>query len=111
MKMINASAEMKAQACLNLSRMYVDAGAGESQDNPFSSCRSANRPTKRYTASSSEVGRVMNWLQTLGFIGLSATQNLKKASIDTLSEPIFQWSLDIVPDLESTSVQYSGVNA
>ena len=55
----------------------------------------------------------MNWLQTLGFIGLSATQEPEdEASIDTLSEPIFQWSLDIVPDLEnSTSVQYSGVNA
>ena len=33
-KVINtASAEMKAQACLNLSRMYVDAGDLESQDN------------------------------------------------------------------------------
>ena len=55
----------------------------------------------------------MNLLQTLGFIGLSANQLPEDAtSLDALSEPILHWRLDIVPDLEnSTSVQYSGVNA
>lgn len=55
----------------------------------------------------------MYWLQTLGFIGLSVNQQPEdEPSLEALSEPTLQWNLDIVPDLEnSTSVQYSGVNA
>ena len=55
----------------------------------------------------------MNWLQTIGFLGVSATSSVEDSSLSPyLQEPVLKWRLDIVPELQnSTSVQYSGLNA
>lgn len=55
----------------------------------------------------------MDWLQTLGLLWMTTTPSVEKSSQGhSLHEPVLQWRFDIVPDLQnSTSVQYSGVNA
>ena len=55
----------------------------------------------------------MDWLQTLGLVWVTTTHPAKSSSQEfSLHEPVLQWRLDIVPDLQnSTSVQHSGVSA
>ena len=55
----------------------------------------------------------MDWLQTLGLLWVTSNHSVENSSQGlALHEPVLQWRIDIVPDLQnSTSVQYSGVNA
>ncbi len=49
----------------------------------------------------------MSWLETLGLMALTVTP---KEEVSPQHEPVLEWRMDVVPQLEnSTSIQYSGV--
>lgn len=50
----------------------------------------------------------MGWLETLGLMALTVSS--EGENVSTRHEPVLEWRMDVVPELEnSTSIQYSGV--
>ena len=71
---------MKAQACLNLSRMYVDTGDMEKAKETLAQVSEAPTALQNDIHFASPTGWVMGWLQTLGFIWLSTNPSVEEGS-------------------------------